>query len=331
MIVRLSACVLASAICWAAAPSVAQTYTIRKFDFPANAAVDGEVGLTRGGTLYAEYQDAQNNVWLLRQPAGGARVQDELGATGIVLSLGANDVGELAGTLNYPSEGAFTLRNGKLHQYKPAPFSMLRGIDNSGDIVSLAVDASDRHRYALLRPGATRRTMRYTVPGAADTYPVGTNNGFAVIGYFDTRENRSQFQGFLYQNGMTSAVTGPGQAPAQPIAINDSGVIALASGGSDYLFDGTNFTPVAVPGALGTTLGGLNNAGAAFGIYTASDQSTHGFVYKNGTYTSIDAPAGREVARLLGMDDLGNVVGTWWKGPAYPAVAFVARCSGDGC
>jgi hypothetical protein len=314
-----------------AQPALAQTYTLKKFRFPANAAASGDLGLTRGGTVYAAFQDAQSHNWVLREAVGGAPKRYDLGATGIVLSLAANDAGEFAGTLNYPTTGAFTLVRHRLRTYLPAPFSTIRGLDNTGDIVSLAVNASGKRRYALLRSGATRKVKTYKVPASLDTWPVGANNSFSVVGYYDTRQDQSHYQGFLYRNGVTSAVTGPGQAAALPVAINDAGIIAMASGGNYYLFDGVNFTQIAVPGATGTTLSGLNNAGGAFGTYVAADNVTHGFVYKNGLYTSVDAPAGREVARLLGMDDAGNIVGAWWKSAAYPATPFVATCSGTGC
>jgi hypothetical protein len=328
---RAAASILACALAMAALPAMAQSYTITKFKFPPNATVDGAIGLTRGGTVYGNFQDAQGNQWLFGGPIGGKPTLHNLGATGIVLSLAANDTGEFAGTLNYPTTGAFTLNGRKLRIYKPAAFSSLRGLDNEGDIVSLAVNAAGTHDYGLLRPQATHKVARYRVPASFDTWPVGTNNSFAVIGYYTTRADREDFQGFLYENGTTLAVAGPGQAFATPVAIDDAGTIAMISGGNSYLFDGANYTTLAVPGAVSTTVSGLNNAGGAFGTYVTADTITHGFVFKNGAYTTLDAPAGKEIARLLGMDDAGNVVGSSWKSPAYPATRFVASCTGSGC
>lgn len=323
--------ILSAAMAIAAVPARAQTYTLTKFQFPKGATVHGEIGLTRGGTAYGNFADAQGNQWLFSGPVGGRAKLHDLGATGIVLSLAANDTGEFAGTLNDPTTGAFTLIGNKFRTYDPAAFSTLRGLDNAGDVVALAIDAAGTRDYALLRPGATRKVKQYRVPGSFDTWPIGTNSSFAVVGYYNTRVDRADIRGFLYEGGTTTPLTGPANALAAPIAINDAGTIALASGGVNYLFDGTNYTSIEVPGAVSTTLSGLNNAGGAFGTYATADNVTHGFVYKNGAYTTLDAPAGNEIARLLGMDDAGNVVGAWWKSPAYVATPFVGLCSGSGC
>lgn len=80
-------------------------------------------------------------------------------------------------------------------------------------------------------------------------------------------------------------------------------------------------SPVQVPGTLGTTSEGINNAGAVVGSYTASDGSVHGYVYAGGQFTTLDAPDSLWTM-AFGINDAGVVVGV--RGPTVPLCDCVA-------
>ncbi len=316
----------------AALPALAQSYNVSEFRFPADAASMERIALTRGGTLFGTFEDAASNSWLFTEKPGLGRKFRDLGATSTLLAIEANDSGEYAGTLSLPNLEIFTLIRHKLHTHPSfAQFLQVVGLNDAGDAAWRVLGKMGSRYFGLLQSGSTHKTIGYRVPGALDTMPMGINNAFAVVGYYDIRKDILDEHGFLFLNGTTTEVTGPGGQLATPVAINDAGVIAMSSGGTNYLFDGTSYAPVTVPGATSTTLVGINNAGGAFGTYDGTDGVKRGFVYKNGAYTTLSAPAGKQVAQLTGMDDAGNITGWWWKDSAHKSTYFVANCTGSGC
>ena len=70
-----------------------------------------------------------------------------------------------------------------------------------------------------------------------------------------------------------------------------------------------NFTQIDFPGAYSTQPMGIDKAGDISGWY--QDENVHGFVYHNGTYTSVDYPGSSGGTLLFGMNDNGQIVGEW--------------------
>jgi probable HAF family extracellular repeat protein len=70
--------------------------------------------------------------------------------------------------------------------------------------------------------------------------------------------------------------------------------------------------PNAAPNnAYSTVPLGINNAGQIVGYYSDAMGFTHGFVYSNGTYTTLDDPLGVGTTRALGINDFGQIVGSY--------------------
>ena len=69
------------------------------------------------------------------------------------------------------------------------------------------------------------------------------------------------------------------------------------------------FTPLAVPfpGATLTLPSGINNLGTIVGSYYGGGRF-HGFVWQNGTYTTLDPP-GSTFTEVYGINDQGDIVG----------------------
>ncbi len=70
------------------------------------------------------------------------------------------------------------------------------------------------------------------------------------------------------------------------------------------------FVTVDYPGATGTVVFGVNNAGQMVGAYTDSEGLLHGFSLIAGTYTEIDFPNGFST-QATGINNLGQIVGSY--------------------
>jgi uncharacterized membrane protein len=81
-----------------------------------------------------------------------------------------------------------------------------------------------------------------------------------------------------------------------------------------------SYSPVSFPGAVSTGVSGVNRAGDIAGIYRdASSNHPHGFVRRDGKFTSIDYP-GAESTAVNGISASGDVFGSY-NLPDTPDVA----------
>jgi hypothetical protein len=64
------------------------------------------------------------------------------------------------------------------------------------------------------------------------------------------------------------------------------------------------------PGAISTVLYGMNSRGDMVGSYENPANFFHGFVYKDGAFTSIDGP-GAAFTEIRGINEEGDIVGTF--------------------
>ena len=99
---------------------------------------------------------------------------------------------------------------------------------------------------------------------------------------------------------------------------------------------GSTPSPLDPPGILGTMVFGLNNLGAIVGGYADENDLVHGFIYRNGVYTTIDNPLGEYGTTLFGVNDVGQVVGSYIdatgsvNGFVYDGVQFTRIHDPDG-
>jgi uncharacterized membrane protein len=97
-------------------------------------------------------------------------------------------------------------------------------------------------------------------------------------------------------------------------------LLERATSRSETAFD---FTTIDVPGAMSTSASGINARGDIVGSYVDGSQRSHGYVLRDGTFTTIDftssdgtAAAGTEAK---GISPDGEVVGDYWMpGEANP-------------
>lgn len=91
----------------------------------------------------------------------------------------------------------------------------------------------------------------------------------------------------------------------------------VASGDAAYFY-----SPIDVPGAVGTYAFGINSAGQIVGSYFDSSGDYHGFVDTNGVFATLDYPTAPTSTSLQGINAKGDIVG-YFEDPAAPF--FVLR------
>jgi hypothetical protein len=99
--------------------------------------------------------------------------------------------------------------------------------------------------------------------------------------------------------------------------------IALPSSAQDTVKPiSPTFTTIAVPGAMGTVVLGINTAGEMVGYYynVGSDGGT-GFLYSGGNFTFINYP-GADLTEAVGINDSGLISGTAYMAENTAAVGF---------
>lgn len=147
-------------------------------------------------------------------------------------------------------------------------------------------------------------------PGAVSTSVNGVNNHGHVVGSYS---DGFTSHGFLY-DGTDFVTIDYTSLPGSTFLrdINDSGKIvggfSLAGDyyyTNDFIYDGQSFTSLSFPGNTETYIGGINDAGfAAGGYYDWADNSSNGFLYKDGVFTMFPS-----TVMFTDANDTGQIIG----------------------
>ncbi len=121
--------------------------------------------------------------------------------------------------------------------------------------------------------------------------------------------------GFLLDNGVFTTIDHPDAGPeTAAVGINNRGQIVggyVDAGGiaHGFLLDKKgDFTTINAPGALVTGAFGINNRGQVVGYY-ADANLVRGFLWDNGTFTTIEAPDALSNTAAFGINERGQIVG----------------------
>jgi uncharacterized membrane protein len=163
------------------------------------------------------------------------------------------------------------------------------------------------------------------VPGAKVTVVEGINDlghvvGSSMVDVFDPRST-----GFVLADGQFRTINVPGATSLTPQSINKHGSIvgSLVENGIQkaFLLENDQLTVFDVPIANEVCLSSaftINNRGQIVGEYL--DQCNvgnrqHGFLYDDGTFSSIDFP-GADGTVVNGINNDGDIVGFFYGAPA---------------
>ena len=156
--------------------------------------------------------------------------------------------------------------------------------------------------------------------GILGTVANGINDAGQIVGSYV--DNNGKSHGFVLSNGVYTTVDVPFFAQTWVTAINNTGAIAGyysdASGTYGFIYSGGTYTYLSDPdpnNVLDTEITGINDAGQAVGYWSSANGLTHGFQYssfsQNGTFTPLNNPAGASEMEPGGINNAGQVSGSY--------------------
>jgi hypothetical protein len=278
--------------------------------------------LYRIGVVLALVAFAAPTAW-----AGPSFTFTPVGPAGVsnFMAEGINDAGDIAGIAQLPT-GASTsyVSSGGVYSVVNVPGSqsgttLVLNLNSNGQFVGGYTDTNGGV-HGFFYDGTNYQTVNYTpttvppTPGLVTLSLAGINNhGMAVGTGTDIFGNTYSF---TYANGVVTPITNPAGSLGA-IGINDSGAIvgSFNNGASAFLLQGSNLTTFTAPNGIFTIAGDINDSGAIVGIYLDPNFVSHGFLYENGVFTSIDDPLASplgEGTMVNGINNEGQIVGFYF-------------------
>ena len=229
--------------------------------------------------------------------------------------LSINDADVIAGYHGQAINQGFTLNlpnNFTPENFPSSVQTQVTGINNSGNTSGFYIDSGGTN-HGFININGNFSTVDFS--GTTFNQVLGLNNTGQAAGYFQSSSGFQTgfvFNPFLPPGGQFSLLSLPGSGQATDI--NDKGQVtgfyATATGDDGFLLSAGKLTALSFPGATVTEALGLNNLGQVVGFYNDAAGNPHGFIYSNGSFTSLDdnaAPATQTT--INGINNLGQIVG----------------------
>ena len=106
------------------------------------------------------------------------------------------------------------------------------------------------------------------------------------------------------------------------------GNIPNGGSGQGFLYSGGVYTTLNVPGATGTYLFGINDAGQIVGGIADGSQFGHSFIYSGGVFTELNVPGAVGTA-VNGINNAGQIVGEYFTSPNTGTYLFGINDAGQ--
>ena len=205
-------------------------------------------------------------------------IDDPSAFSGFTHALGFNDTDQIVGVYSNASGQHGFLLSGGMYITLDDPLAVggifASGINASGQIVGYYSDASLKTHGFLYNPNSSTPYTPLDDPLATNgTFATGINASGQIVGYY---QNGTGQHGFLLSGGIYTTIDDP-------------------SGGTTFA-------------------NGINAAGQIIGFYTDASNKTHGFLYNPNSstpYTTVDYPLAKFNTELWGINDTGQIVGTY--------------------
>jgi hypothetical protein len=202
--------------------------------------------------------------------------------------------------------------------YPGTTWTSVLGINNHGDITggyrlpSEGDGSLAAHGYTLIH--GTFNSVDF--PGAVWTHCAAINDrDVTACFYLDSMGN---IHSFTVSDGNFTGFAVPGAFDTIAQDINERGeIVGLYdddAGGHSFVLLDDSFSTLDVPGAMYTEAVGVDARGTVVGDYGDAAGNTHGFVYSNGTFTTVDDPLAVGLTGPMGINARGTIVG-WYQGP----------------
>lgn len=268
-----SSALAAIALLTGAAPSQAQTYTLKDLGAAPGESVSVGYGLNEMG-----------------QAAGTSSAP-----SGAMATLFSNGLATNLGTLE-PNDVAIATGISRTTEVVGYEFFSSTPNNTSHAFVYSNGRLLDIHSPSLFPAG----TMAEAVNGLGDVVGEGLLNS-------------SSFHAFLYANGKMVDIGPPGSYQAFAVAINDAGQIVGNSyftngGGGAFIYLNGAFTFLAPPRGAQVSVFAVNRIGEVVGEIYASG-TTHAAIFVNGSWTDLGALSG-SATHATGINTQGQVIAT---------------------
>ncbi|WP_336490488.1 hypothetical protein [Methylobacterium nigriterrae] len=196
--------------------------------------------------------------------------------------------------------------------------AFIQYIEFSGSVPSVSYFNYANGNYSQVTGVSLPSDQATLLTGLAPKYAlVGDNNAGAIVGGYTSTTNG--YQGFIYENGVSTKVSFPESSQTIISGINDDGTIfgnyslktdPQGSGPLHGFVDvGGTFRSVDIPSATAITVRGVSG-NVEFGSYTDASQHTHGFFSSGSFHVNIDVPNAVSTS-VTGSIAPGNFVGTY--------------------
>lgn len=282
--------------------------------------------------------------------AGAVAVTAVLAAAGCSASGGTSAAG--GGSENVALSGSSTsnaaaIASGQsagfqvvtLNDARDVTFNQLLGINDSGVIAGYFGSGAAGHPnkgYWLSAPYSQGNFKAENFPGSAQTQVIGVNNSDVTVGFFSQQNASNPADdnnfGFVDIRGHFTRVEFPTRDNAKPpinqlLGVNNTGWAVgfyndskgNAHGYAYNIYD-HQFKPVTVKGATSLTAAAVNDSSTITGFMTNSAGTVEGFVkWVNGKTVALAVP-GASSTNPTGINDKGEVVGTYTVGTGGNAV-----------
>jgi probable HAF family extracellular repeat protein len=195
--------------------------------------------------------------------------------------------------------------------YQDAPFRRMPRVTRVSGLlphdVNSALEVTGWYQQFGLQGFLKRHGLvsNINVPDSLLTEALGINDAGHVVG--DYRSADGVFHGFLLANGVFTTFGNDLGADD----INNAGQIVgcYASCSRGFLYNGSTYTSIDVPGATVTQARGLNDTGQIVGVYF-DGATLRGFVYDGTGFEAIEAP-GAYSTEVNGINNEGVIVGSY--------------------
>jgi probable HAF family extracellular repeat protein len=218
-------------------------------------------------------------------------------------------------------------------------FNQLLGINNEGAIAGYFGSGNAGHPnkgYVITPPFAQSDFFNVNFPHSWQTQVTGLNDFGVAVGFFSTQNGATPADdnnfGFWTQHGRFHKVNFPTWNNSNPpvnqlLGVNDTGwAVGFYNDskgnahGYAYNLDGGWFRPVTVYGATSLTAAAVNDESTIAGFFTNAKGAVDGFVkWSNGRTATLAVP-GASMTQATGINDRGEVVGTYTVGTGNSAV-----------
>jgi len=194
--------------------------------------------------------------------------------------------------------------------------SQVQGVSDDGTVVGQLINNNTQAIVGFMRSPSGVFT-EYAAPNAGVTWMYGRNGSGANAGYYQDAKNPQHLHGFVLQGGKLAVVNYPKASNTFLFDVNQLGAAvgsfsASASLTKGFMLVNGNWTTIAYPGAQVTYALGINDSGAVVGSYASS--VNNGFLWQNGTFTTINHPHGKYGTVLNGVNNSGVIVGNRLNG-----------------